>query len=111
DNESSFESKLNMAAAYAIDRVRLFELINGVEAGFHLEKQTLLIASGDEKLDELLRSIHDKKSQVLSTLNLDLDTNGVDDDAELLSMEELKPSGSEYAPPANQIAEENETYS
>src|SRR4029453_11830433 len=73
DHESNFESKLNLAAAYANDRVKLFELINQklsvqeaeqLDEAIYEEKMEELIASESE-LKELLKSVHERKQQIL----------------------------------------------
>ena len=75
DNESNFESRLNVAAAYAIDRVKLYELINqkisdpayeGVTEKDIAQGSDQLIGENQE-LGELLQSIHERKQQVLAT--------------------------------------------
>jgi hypothetical protein len=121
DNDINLESKLTLAAAYASDRIRLYEWMNqrAVTEKFLPEEKkeaqnVELVPERD--LDELLQSVHELKQQVLSNMQSAEDAlrerqiqegNGLTGsietaeefiDGELLLVNSVGGAGSEYLP-------------
>ncbi len=109
-NETGFESKLNLAAAYAGDRVRLYEFMHEplesfVPATVSMEQKApeeiieTTPESRDQELEHLLQSIHERKQQILATNALNTEENkgqSVTEEKEV--MRELNATGSEFSP-------------
>lgn len=109
--ESEFEKRLNVAAAYAVDRIKLFELMHAplepfIPVTVPLEEPEAVKAPGQQSmtesadLDNLLQSIHEKKKLILSKDDLSagegVEATGIQDQ-EIL--QELRGAGSEISPP------------
>jgi hypothetical protein len=104
-DDPSFNKSLNLAAIYATDRTKLYELINrpvvqelspaknGRETKIDTKDST-----NEEEQNGLLQSIPDKKKQFLSTEEKRESSALQNDEAHRILMEELKSSGSEFAP-------------
>lgn len=117
--ESNFESKLNLAAAYTADRVRLYEFMQEplevfVPTTVALEQsapETIPVTiqeSEDSELKNLLLSIHERKQQFLGTdIVAAHETSEQKDVEELEILHELKAAGSEFSPIPFDVAEED----
>jgi hypothetical protein len=115
DHESTFENKLGLAAAYAADRLKLFELINAVSTEVPAVVETTdqfqhVIPPADDSLDDLLRSIHERKKQILfEDEEIKMVEEQIALDAELLAIDELSSAGSEFLPLTEQEDEHEES--
>lgn len=110
-NESAAEEKLNLAAAHAINRVKLYMFLHQpvTDADSRTTNDTVVktenvtesVAAGNDDLEDLLRSIHDRKQQFLSTA---IDpVPGVENEENVLQDSSLltgKDSASAFAPSA-----------
>ncbi|MEO6165911.1 MAG: hypothetical protein ABIO46_09915 [Chitinophagales bacterium] len=115
--ETSFESKLNLAAAYSIDRLKLYEFLHETYASAsqkmiaqskqEVETETAFASSSSNlELDELLKSIHDRKQQILGTGDQEpVAPPNIFDGLEQPFLDDLKGAGSEFAPVAMEFSE------
>lgn len=115
--EASYESKLNLASAYAVDRVRLYEFMHQplevfVPTTVALEQnvsETIPAVTKDSEnmeLENLLQSIHERKQQFLATDTVNsLESKDKPNDEEQEILNELKAAGSEFSSLPFEVAE------
>ncbi|MGB3076805.1 MAG: hypothetical protein WBB36_15860, partial [Chitinophagales bacterium] len=107
--DPGFEIKLNLAAAHVIDRVKLYGFLHPsstvalpvlVRDDLNNEKKIPFIStvSDNNELHDLLRSIHDRKQQILGTHEGEkIAKENSSDLYSQLILEDLKSAGSEFS--------------
>ncbi|MBA2406556.1 MAG: hypothetical protein H0V65_00980 [Chitinophagales bacterium] len=105
NNDPSFETILSKAAIHATDRRKLYELLNqplqdspGVKEHASEVNIDIQASTNDEELGLLLQSVHDRKQQFISNEEKKEFEDTQKDEADRILYEELKSSGSEFAP-------------
>ncbi|MEP7128835.1 MAG: hypothetical protein ABI729_08205, partial [Chitinophagales bacterium] len=107
--DPAFEIKLNLAAAHVVDRVKLYGFLHPsstvaqpvlVRDDLNNEKKIpdANTVSDNNELDDLLRSIHDRKQKILGTNEGEKSaTENSNDLSSQLILEDLKNAGSEFS--------------
>ncbi len=106
NNDPSFETIFSKAAIHATDRRKLYELLNqpliqdSSRVKEHVSEVNIDIqaSTNDEELGLLLQSVHDRKQQFISNEEKKEFEDTQKDEADRILYEELKSSGSEFAP-------------
>lgn len=118
-HEASFESKLSLAAAYSADRIKLYELLNqpilpqvrsvpAIEKEIFVSKPDTPVSSADKDLDDLLRSIHERKQQILDKDPTENRSEALlSDEMERVASEALIDADEEFSPFAIKLSDDN----